>query len=159
MTETKKAAAQALINLRGKAGLTQKGLADSAGVTERTISNFENGEVWPRAATLSKLETALGLEGGYFQRFKNSDVYAGHEAHSVVSESSKLMEVLNDQKSDVERISDLDLLEELKRRLLSADRDRNWLMQQINTSGERVEELEDELAEIRSALEEQETQP
>lgn len=66
MNQDHREAGRQLMKIRGAYGLTQKQLADKSGLTERTISSFENGDVWPRAATLAKLEAALGLDEGYF---------------------------------------------------------------------------------------------
>src|SRR5215210_1406803 len=47
---------------RGRAGLTQEGLAERAGVSPTTVVRMENGEIrQPRIVTLQKLAAALGV--------------------------------------------------------------------------------------------------
>ncbi len=49
-------------NVRVKAKVTQKQLADKAGVTKGFISRIENTGKLPRIQTLTKILDALGLE-------------------------------------------------------------------------------------------------
>ena len=69
MNEAQQATGRHLSQLRGSQGLTQKELAAKSGVTERSISSFENGDTWPRAGTRAKLEEALSLRQGYLSEF------------------------------------------------------------------------------------------
>lgn len=43
-------------------GMTQEAVAQSAGVTRRTVSDFENGKAAISAANLSRLLASVGLE-------------------------------------------------------------------------------------------------
>lgn len=50
---------------RGRAGMTQEGLAERARVSPTTVVRMENGEIGqPRIATLQKLAAALGIDAG-----------------------------------------------------------------------------------------------
>lgn len=50
---------------RGRAGMTQEGLADRAEVSPTTVVRMENGEIGqPRIGTLQKLAAALGIDAG-----------------------------------------------------------------------------------------------
>lgn len=52
-----------LIGARGRAGMTQQGLADASGVHINTIKKLEGGETKrPGAQTAAKLKLALGQE-------------------------------------------------------------------------------------------------
>jgi transcriptional regulator with XRE-family HTH domain len=57
----------AVIDRRAELGLTQKGLALKAGVSERTVQNLEGGRR-PQPLIRGKLEKALGWEPGEFRR-------------------------------------------------------------------------------------------
>jgi transcriptional regulator with XRE-family HTH domain len=57
----------AVIDRRAELGLTQKGLALKAGVSERTVQNLEGGKR-PQPLIRGKLEKALGWEPGEFRR-------------------------------------------------------------------------------------------
>jgi len=57
----------AVIDRRAELGLTQKGLAVRAGVSERTIQNLEAGRR-PQPLIRGKIEKALGWEPGEFRR-------------------------------------------------------------------------------------------
>lgn len=46
---------QRLKQLRIAKGMTQAGLAERAGLTDRHIRNLEKGERWPESATVTKL--------------------------------------------------------------------------------------------------------
>jgi putative transcriptional regulator len=48
--------------LREKKFMTQRELAEKAGVTVETISRLENGKYKPRFSTIKKLAKALGVE-------------------------------------------------------------------------------------------------
>lgn len=49
---------------RSDMGLSQKALADRAGLTVQTVSRIETGDASPTRRTLSKLALALGLRSG-----------------------------------------------------------------------------------------------
>lgn len=69
VNENQQATGRHLAELRGGMGWTQKQLAERSGVTERSISSFENGDTWPRAGTRAKLEKALGISAGYLSNY------------------------------------------------------------------------------------------
>jgi transcriptional regulator with XRE-family HTH domain len=110
---------------RGELGLTQKELAQAAGVTVRTVEMFETFRTWPRADTLAQIER-LGLNWpvGYLTEYA-----AKHREHepSTVDE-------------DIAAILDSNMHPDLKLRLI--DRLRNI----------RVDELRDETAEVERQL-------
>lgn len=56
---------------RGLLGLTQKQLAEKAGIGFRTIVTYESGERFPHAAQLYKLAKALGVSTEYL---KNNEI-------------------------------------------------------------------------------------
>jgi len=49
-------------DLRLRAGLTQKLLADLSGITAQTISRYETGRRNPTLTTLDRLAAAVGLD-------------------------------------------------------------------------------------------------
>lgn len=63
---------EALIDERARCGLTQKELADKAGVSVNIISRYERGAVSPRPRTAFKLAEVLGLE--------RKDLYSDNKA-------------------------------------------------------------------------------
>lgn len=67
-------AAKYVVARRGSLGLTQEQLAESAGVTVKTIYNLEAGERWPQARTRSAIEMALEWQSGDLVR-----IAEGHE--------------------------------------------------------------------------------
>ena len=50
---------------REQAGLTQQQLADSTGVSKRTIASYESGGAIARASTMLKLAKALNISSKY----------------------------------------------------------------------------------------------
>lgn len=60
LTRGQQAAAAAAKARRGDLRLTQRELADKAGVHWRTVQDFESGNSWPQARTLAQIER-LGL--------------------------------------------------------------------------------------------------
>ena len=48
--------------IRKEAGLTQKKLAEKAGLTHNFVNDLENGKKWFSAETLSRLAEAAGVE-------------------------------------------------------------------------------------------------
>ncbi|MHB8510621.1 MAG: helix-turn-helix domain-containing protein [Actinomycetota bacterium] len=55
-------AARVLRSARKRAGLTQRGLAERAGVAQPVVARIESGKADPRVRTLSKLLRACGSE-------------------------------------------------------------------------------------------------
>jgi predicted transcriptional regulator len=51
-----------LRSIRGRAGLTQRRLAQLAGVPQSTVSRIESGAIDPRISTLSRLLRSCGYE-------------------------------------------------------------------------------------------------
>lgn len=51
---------QAIIDARNESGLTQRELADRAGMTQADISKLENGLANPSLKTLKRLATGMG---------------------------------------------------------------------------------------------------
>jgi DNA-binding XRE family transcriptional regulator len=71
---------------RKRAELTQAQLAQKAGVAAGTVSNAELGRAIPRAKTVRKLATALGVRGITHKRFMdaaNTTVVAAAKRSSV----------------------------------------------------------------------------
>lgn len=60
LTRGQRAAVRAAIDRRGALGLTQEQLAERAGVSAKTLGNFERGLSWPHARTIGQIER-LGL--------------------------------------------------------------------------------------------------
>lgn len=56
---------------RGLLGLTQKQLAERAGIGYRTIITYESGERFPHAAQLYKLAKALGVSTEYLKMMRS----------------------------------------------------------------------------------------
>lgn len=63
--------ASEIITLRLEAKLTQKQLADRAGVQQADISRIERGEMAPTGPTFGKLAQALGVGFGFYKPVKN----------------------------------------------------------------------------------------
>lgn len=53
--------ANRFVELRKKMGLSQQELADAAGVTQASISNYESGKQIPSVNTADKIASALGV--------------------------------------------------------------------------------------------------
>jgi len=62
---------------RKKAGLNQTQLADSVGVTQRSLTDYECGRATPRKHTLRKLAEAVGVTVEYLSRDDVDDPQAG----------------------------------------------------------------------------------
>ncbi len=56
-----------LKELRERAGLTQKGLADQAGISQRAVSHWEQGLREPSWSNVLALAEALGVDCKVFQ--------------------------------------------------------------------------------------------
>ena len=66
LTAGQRAAVRAAIARRGELELTQKQLAQAAGISERALQNFEAYKSWPNPMTLSQLERlGLGWASGH----------------------------------------------------------------------------------------------
>lgn len=55
---------------RGDLGLTQKQVAEQAGVNVDTLSDLETGARWPRAANLASIARVLGLDAAELIQLK-----------------------------------------------------------------------------------------
>lgn len=63
MRQPRNSVQQSLRETRWRTGLTQQELAERSGLSIRTISDIERGQVlYPRAATLRMLACALGMD-------------------------------------------------------------------------------------------------
>jgi transcriptional regulator with XRE-family HTH domain len=71
---------------RGLLGLTQKQLAEKAGIGFRTIVTYESGERFPHAAQLYKLAKALGVSAEYLKRDEIEDPAYGIDRMDYVEE-------------------------------------------------------------------------
>lgn len=58
---TKTTFSERLVEARAKARLTQKQLADHAGISQRQVARYEGGEQEPRPTTIHRLAEALGV--------------------------------------------------------------------------------------------------
>lgn len=65
MNEQNRRLGERISDLRVARGLTQRELADLAGVTEVSMSRYINGDRTPRAAILSNIATALKTTSEY----------------------------------------------------------------------------------------------
>ncbi|MCD7762451.1 MAG: helix-turn-helix domain-containing protein [Lachnospiraceae bacterium] len=74
---------------RGKLGLSQKQLADKAGIAVRTIVSYESGERFPYPAQLYKLAKALGVSTEYLKNDEIEDPEYGLERMDYVEEVRK----------------------------------------------------------------------
>ncbi len=71
---------------RGKLGLSQKQLAEKAGIGFRTIVTYESGERFPQSAQLYKLAHALGVSTEYLKDDTIDDPTYGLERMDYVEE-------------------------------------------------------------------------
>jgi transcriptional regulator with XRE-family HTH domain len=65
---TQDRAREAVRTAMGQKGMSNKELAQAAGVDEGTVGDFLNGKRWPRPGNLVKLDTALGWDAGTIAR-------------------------------------------------------------------------------------------
>lgn len=65
--------------LRGRLGISQKQLAENAGLGFRTVVSYESGERFPQSAQLHKLATALGVSTEYLRNDEIDDPSFGLE--------------------------------------------------------------------------------
>lgn len=71
---------------RGLLGLTQKQLAEKAGIGFRTIVTYESGERFPHAAQLYKLAKALGVSTEYLKSDEIEDPTYGLDRMDYVEQ-------------------------------------------------------------------------
>lgn len=75
-----------VIEHRAALGLSQKQLADKAGIGVRTIGNYESGARLPYAAQLYKLAKALGVSTEYLKNDEIEDPSYGLDRMEYVEE-------------------------------------------------------------------------
>lgn len=63
-----------ILYLRQKLDMKQKELADKVGITEATLSRYENGKRNPRGDIAAKLAKALGVTTDYLLNESSNDV-------------------------------------------------------------------------------------
>ena len=78
-----------LKKLRKEKGLTQKELAEKAGLPLRSIINYENEIREPNAKALVALELALGVSGAYLLGLESSPNFTPHETTDALNEFAK----------------------------------------------------------------------
>ena len=78
-----------LKKLRKEKGLTQKELAEKAGLPLRSIINYENEIREPNAKALVALELALEVSGANFLGLELSPNFTPHEITDALNEFSK----------------------------------------------------------------------
>lgn len=74
---------------RGQLGLSQKQLAEKAGIGYRTIITYEAGDRFPQAAQLYKLAKALGVSTEYLKDDSIEDPTYGLDRMEYVEEMRK----------------------------------------------------------------------
>ena len=67
---------QVMLTLRTAIGLTQTALADTLGVTRRTIGDWESGAKFPKPGHLKEF-IALAVRQGAFPAGREADDFAG----------------------------------------------------------------------------------
>lgn len=72
---------------REQAGLTQQQLADSTGVSKRTIASYESGGAIARASTMLKLAKALNISSKYLSDDSCLDPMADIEKDGYLEEA------------------------------------------------------------------------
>ena len=70
---------------RARLGLSQKELAQKAGIGYRTITAYEAGDCFPRAATMYKLAKALGVSTEYLKVDSVEDYREGTDRYEIFS--------------------------------------------------------------------------
>ena len=75
---------------RGNLGLSQKQLAEKAGMGIRTITSYELGERKPYQAQLYKLAKALEVSTEYLQMRKNSGTREALDLQKMLAENTAL---------------------------------------------------------------------
>lgn len=74
---------------RAMLGLSQKELAQKAGIGYRTITAYEAGDCFPRAATMYKLAKALGVSTEYLKDDSVENYREGADRMEYVEEMRK----------------------------------------------------------------------
>ena len=74
---------------RARLGLSQKELAQKAGIGYRTITAYEAGDCFPRAATMYKLAKALGVSTEYLKDNSVENYREGTDRMEYVEEMRK----------------------------------------------------------------------
>lgn len=90
-----------LKKLRKEKGLTQKELAEKAGLPLRSIINYENEIREPNAKALVALELALGVSGAYLLGLESSPNFMPHETTDALNEFAKKYNELDDEGKQV----------------------------------------------------------
>ena len=90
-----------LKKLRKEKGLTQKELAEKAGLPLRSIINYENEIREPNAKALVALELALGVSGAYLLGLESSPNFTPHETTDSLNEFAKKYNELDDEGKQV----------------------------------------------------------
>ena len=90
-----------LKKLRKEKGLTQKELAEKAGLPLRSIINYENEIREPNAKALVALELALGVSGAYLLGLESSPNFTPHETTDALNEFAKKYNELDDEGKQV----------------------------------------------------------
>ena len=75
---------------RGRLGLSQKQLAEKAGIGFRTIVTYESGERFPQSAQLYKLAKALGVSTEYLKDDSIEDPKYGIDRMDYVEEMRQM---------------------------------------------------------------------
>lgn len=83
-------------------GMSQSDLAKKVGVSQRSISMWENGEAIPRNTTCIKLANALGLPRDYFL-LNDSDAESSEDAdEKAMKEVNEAIDKLIEHYGDIE---------------------------------------------------------
>ena len=90
-----------LKKLRKEKGLTQKELAEKAGLPLRSIINYENEIREPNAKALVALELALGVSGAYLLGLESYPNFKPHETTDALNEFAKKYNELDDEGKQV----------------------------------------------------------
>ncbi|WP_346877520.1 helix-turn-helix transcriptional regulator [Clostridium sp. UBA5712] len=77
-----------ILYLRQKLDMKQKELADKVGITEATLSRYENGKRNPRGDIAAKLAKALGVTTDYLLNENSNDV-SRHKASTPTKREQK----------------------------------------------------------------------
>lgn len=79
---------------REQAGLTQQQLADSTGVSKRTIASYESGGAIARASTMLKLAKALNVSSKYLSDDSCLDPMADIEKDGYLEEARERYNII-----------------------------------------------------------------
>lgn len=78
-----------ILNARQRAGLSQRKLGESVGVTEQVVSEWESGTTTPDTATISALCKALHISADYLLLGKEENTQSESKQESAHQESEK----------------------------------------------------------------------